>query len=275
MSKQIKKTAISLALTFCFVATSINAVMYVLQPGMVYFPVKYLSQTPDQWGLAYEDVYLESSNKNKIHGWYLPVKNSNQYLIFFHGNGGNISHRRDSIKIFNRLGLNILIIDYQGYGKSEGSADEAATYDDAFTAWNYLIGEKKASPEEITIFGRSLGGGVASRLALDVNPRALILESTFSSINDMAELFIPLMSKVLYVRYQYNTLERVKNIKAPILFLHSPDDEIIPFHLGEKNYKAAGNPKIFIELAGDHNNGFMLSQPGYEQALKSFLDLKF
>jgi fermentation-respiration switch protein FrsA (DUF1100 family) len=268
-----KKIIVGTIVSLFFVATSINAVMYVLQPDMVYFPTRTISQTPDQWGLEYEDVYLSSSNQNKIHGWYLPAKNSKQSLVFFHGNGGNISHRGDSLKIFNRLGFNILIIDYQGYGKSEGSADEAAMYDDAQAAWKYLREVKKFKQSEIVIFGRSLGGAVASKLALDVEPQALILESTFSSISDMAKLFLPEMSKFIYFRYEFNTLQRITSINVPLLMLHSRADKIIPFELGKKVYEAANKPKIFIEMVGDHNSGFLQSQPGYEQAIGQFINL--
>jgi len=249
--------------------------MYVLQPGMVFFPTKIISQTPDQWGLSYEDVYLESSNQNKIHGWYLPAKNSNQALLFFHGNGGNISHRGDSLKIFNRLGLNVLIIDYQGYGKSEGSPGEQEIYDDALVAWKYLLAEKNFKPGDIIIFGRSLGGAVAAKLAADVNPRALILESTFSSVKDMAKLLLPVMSRLVFSRYEFNAAQQVTENKAPLLVLHSRDDDIIPFELGEKVYQAGNKPKIFIEMVGDHNSGFIQSQPAYEQALENFLSANF
>ena len=252
-----------------------NAVMYALQPGMVFFPTRIISQTPDQWGLKYEDVYLESSNQNKIHGWYLPVNNSNRALIFFHGNGGNISHRGDSLKIFNRLGLNVLIIDYQGYGKSEGSPGEQEMYDDALVAWKYLLVEKNFKSNDIIIFGRSLGGAVAAKLAADVNPRVLILESTFSSVKDMANRLMPVISRIVYSRYEFDTAQQVTKNKAPLLVLHSRDDDIIPFELGEKVYQAANKPKIFIEMAGDHNSGFIQSQPAYEQALKNFLRTNF
>ena len=245
--------------------------MYVLQPGMIFFPTKYISQTPAQWGLAYEDVYLKSSNQNKIHGWYLPVKGSKQALLFFHGNGGNISHRGDSLKIFNRLGLNVLIIDYQGYGKSEGSPGEQEMYDDAQAAWKFLRLEKNFKPGDIVIFGRSLGGAVAAKMAVDVNPRVLILESTFSSVKDMAKRLLPVMSRLVYSRYEFNTSQAIEKNKAPLLVLHSRDDDIIPFESGKKVYQAASKPKIFIEMTGDHNSGFMQSQPAYEQALNKFL----
>jgi len=252
-----------------------NAIMYALQPGMVFFPTKIISQTPNQWGLKYEDVYLESTDQNKIHGWYLPVKDSKQALLFFHGNGGNISHRGDSLKIFNRLGLNVLIIDYQGYGKSEGSPGEQEMYDDALAAWQYLRVEKNFKSNDIIIFGRSLGGTVAANLAADVNPRVLILESTFSSVKDMAKRMLPVISRIVYSRYQFNTAQKITKNRAPLLVLHSRDDDIIPFELGEKVYRAARKPKIFIEMVGDHNNGFMLSQPAYGQALDKFLKTKF
>lgn len=275
MSANIKKSTIRFLSTLFFIIALLNVYMFIMQPGMVFFPYKSLQQTPDQWGLEYEDVFVKSGNQNRIHGWYLPAQGSNQSLLFFHGNGGNISHRGDSLKIFNRLGLNVLIIDYQGYGKSEGSPGEKKIYQDAQAAWTYLLEEKNFKPSEIVIFGRSLGGVVAARLASEVTPRALIIESTFSSVNDMAKRIFPVLSKIIYSRYKFDALESIKKNKAPLLLLHSRDDEIIPFELGEKIYQQASKPKIFVEMAGDHNNGFILSQPGYEQALKNFLSAQY
>jgi len=254
-------------------AVSANAVMYMQQPAMFFFPLNEISQTPDQWGLDYEDITLTSSHGNKIRGWYLPVKGSENALLFFHGNGGNISHRGESLAIFHRLGFNTLIIDYQGYGKSEGSAGESAMYDDAEAGWDYLLNVKKFRDNKIALFGRSLGSAIAARLAESVKPRALILESTFSSVSDMARIYLPAASRFFYIRYRFNTLDSIKKIKIPLLVLHSRDDEIIPFELGEKTYRAANKPKIFIELAGDHNSGFLQSQPGYEQALAKFFEI--
>ncbi len=249
---------------------AVNGFMYLRQPAMVFFPARDLSENPDDWGLQYDDVFIKTADGVTINGWFIPEKNSDKALLFLHGNGGNISHRKESVEIFNRLGLNVFIIDYRGYGISEGSPDEKGLYLDAQIAWDYLI-KKGFDKTKIIIFGRSLGGAIAINLASKVKPGALIIESTFSSARDMGQSIFPLLSRVLIFRYSFNSGELIKKINSPLLVIHSPDDEIIPFKLGKKVFDAANEPKSFFSLQGDHNNGFIISQPDYEKRLAEFI----
>lgn len=248
-----------------------NGWMYTQQPGMVFYPLAELSSTPKDWGLEYEDVELTTSDKVQLHGWYLPVTKSKQVILFFHGNGGNISHRGDSLEIFHSLGLNVLIIDYRGYGKSEGVMSEQGFYLDAMAAWQYLVNKRGYQPQEIILFGRSLGGAVATQLATQVDEKALIIESTFSSVKDMASMLMPLASKLIFLRYSFNTEKIINQVASPILLMHSKDDDIVPYELGEKVFAAAKSPKYFFELHGSHNDGFMQNVVEYKQAIKWFL----
>ena len=206
-----------------------------------------------------------------LHGWYLPHADSRHTLLFLHGNAGNISHRLDSLNIFHKLGLSILIIDYRGYGQSGGETTEAGTYLDAEAAWNYLINDRDLSGEDIIIFGRSLGGGVASWLAQKHNPAALILESTFTSITDMAALIYPYLPVKWMSRIHYSSIERIDKIHCPVLIIHSPDDELVPYHLGQALYERAEHPKSFMNIGGGHNDGFMSSQPNYGRGIYKFI----
>jgi hypothetical protein len=249
----------------------LNGFMYLQQPSMTFFPYATLEQTPAEWGLAYEDVFLDTEDGKRIHGWYIPHQDAAQTLLFFHGNAGNISHRGDSVEIFHRLGLNVFIIDYRGFGKSTGKPDEQGLYKDARTAWHYLIEDRGVDQQDIILFGRSLGGVVAAELATRVQPGGLIIESTFSSARDVANTLFPILSRLVFLRYDFNTVAHVKQVRSPVLVLHSPDDEIIPFHLGEKIYQAANQPKSFFKMRGGHNDGFVMSQPDYELALGEFV----
>jgi len=251
----------------------LSGLLYLMQPAMVFYPYRDLVETPAAWGLEYEDIYIDTRDGVRLHGWYIPREEAEEVVLFLHGNGGNISHRGASIDIFNRIGLNVLIIDYRGYGKSEGSPSEEGLYEDARSAWRYLI-ERGFKREQIILFGRSIGAAVATKLAVETGPEKLILESSFSSARDMADRVLPLISRVVMMRYPFNSMERIKDINARLLMLHSPDDEIIPYRLGEKLYRAANEPKQFVKLKGDHNYGFMLSQPEYEQALSRFIHAK-
>jgi|TARA_B100000315_G_C14547537_1_gene574017 hypothetical protein len=249
----------------------LSGMLYLMQPSMVFFPSRDLSSTPSQWGLAYEDVTIDTADGIKLHGWFVPHQSSNEVLLFLHGNGGNISHRGESLRIFKRLGLNVLIIDYRGYGQSEGTPSEDGLYEDARSAWRYLAETRAYRAEQIILFGRSIGGAVAAKLVTEQQPAKVILESTFSSARDMASSLMPLLSKIVLLRYSFDSISHIGQLQAPLLMLHSPDDEIIPFELGEKLYQAANQPKQFVKLKGDHNYGFIQSQPDYERALAKFL----
>lgn len=249
----------------------LNGWMYFQQSRMIFYPLRQLYQTPADWGLDYEDVRFNTEDDVQLHGWYVPNQHSQQVLLFFHGNAGNISHRRESIKLFHRLGLNVFIIDYRGYGQSEGKPGEHGLYRDAASAWRYLTEDKGIAPDDIVIFGRSLGGAVAAKLASAVQARGLILESTFSSARDFAREVFPLLSRLVIIRYEFDTAEIMPQVKFPVLVLHSPEDEIMPFHLGERVYQSARQPKRFVRMKGDHNNGFVISQPEYGQELGRWL----
>jgi fermentation-respiration switch protein FrsA (DUF1100 family) len=267
----VKETMSSLVLSIAVGLLLLNALMYFQQKNMIFYPMEQLVQTPAQWGLGYEEVVLETTDKVQLHGWYIPHPQSDQVLLFFHGNAGNISHRRDSIEIFYRLGLNVFIIDYRGYGKSDGSPGEQGMYKDADAAWRYLTEDRGYAPEQILIFGRSLGGAVAAKLASEVQARGLILESTLSSAHDFAREVFTLLSRLVVMRYEFDTVAYIQRVHYPLLVLHSPEDEIMPFHLGERVFQKANQPKHFIRMRGDHNNGFILSQPEYEQQLDAWL----
>ena len=251
--------------------TLLNSCMYLQQPSMIFFPSATIEQTPTKWGLAFEDVFLDTEDGVRLHGWFIPHHGSQQTLLFFHGNAGNISHRGASVEIFHRLDLNVFIFDYRGYGKSQGKPDEDGLYKDARAAWRYLTDEQGFARENIILFGRSLGGAVAAELAAQVQPGGLILESTFSSARDVANTLFPNFSRLIILRYDFNTEAHVRRVASPVLVLHSPDDKIIPLRLGKKVFLAANNPKTFFKMRGDHNSGFLLSQPSYEQALDTFI----
>ena len=249
----------------------INAFMFYQQPKMTFYPLSRLDGTPANWGLDYEDVSLQTADGISLHGWYVPAAEAEQVLLFFHGNAGNISHRRESLAVFHRLGLNVLMVDYRGYGQSEGSPSEVGLYRDAEAAWSYLINERGFAANDVVIFGRSLGGAVAADLASNVSARGLILESTLSSSRDFAHLVFPVLSRLVFMRFDFANATKMPRVNMPVLVLHSPDDEIMPFELGERVFEAANEPKSFVRMRGGHNDGFVVSQPEYERALGEWI----
>jgi len=247
--------------------------MYLAQPKMVYFPSRHIDATPDQFGMPYEDVAFETEDGVRLHGWFVPADSARATLLFCHGNAGNISNRLESIAQFNKLNLNVFIFDYRGYGKSEGKPGEKGTYLDAEAAWRYLTGNRHIIPDEIITFGRSLGGGVATRLAAKHQPKVLIIESSFTSIPDIAAHHYPFLPVRWLSRFSYDSKENINKVNVPILIIHSPNDEIVPFRHGKKLYDLAGEPKHFLEISGSHNDGYILSADKYEKGMATFLDL--
>ncbi|MBN1993769.1 MAG: alpha/beta hydrolase [Anaerolineae bacterium] len=250
---------------------SLVAFFFFIQERLIYFPTRRITATPADIGLAYEAVWLETTDGVKLSGWFIPAEEARGVVLFLHGNAGNISHRLDSLEIFHRLGLSVLIIDYRGYGQSEGQPSEQGTYLDAEAAWHYLVKERQIPPGQIILFGRSLGGAVAARLAQQNNPGALILESTFTSVPDVAAKYYPFLPVRLLARFKYNTLARLPQINCPVLVVHSPDDDIIPYSHGKQLLAAAPEPKEFLALKGGHNEGIFISGKQYEAGLDAFI----
>ncbi|MGI9335019.1 MAG: alpha/beta hydrolase [Gammaproteobacteria bacterium] len=263
------------------------AFLYFAQDRLIYFPSKSMSATPSDVGLVYEDVRLQTSDGVRIHAWFVPAGDDSQpvagpkAVLFFHGNAGNISDRPQTLLVFAELGLSTLMVDYRGYGLSEGSPDEAGTYRDAEAAWHYLVDTRGFEPKEILVFGRSLGGGIASWFATRsqpdgspsraLTPAGLVLESTFTSIPDVAAPHYPLFPVRWLARVHYPSLERVSRSHLPLLVVHGRDDRTIPFTHGERIFRAAPGPKQFLELSGSHNGGFLLERHRYVQGLSQFI----
>ena len=258
--------------TFVSIYALIIMLVYIFQSKLIFFPDKNLIATPDYYGLKYEEVNFNTSDNLRLHGWYIPADSAKYTLLFCHGNAGNISHRLESIKQFHELGFNVFIFDYRGYGKSEGSMSEQGSYLDAQAAWEFLINEKNIDANSIIVFGRSLGAAIACQLATQQKSKALIMESAFLSVPDLAAQIYPFLPVRWLSRFEYNNLDNIKKINCPLLIIHSRQDEIIPFSHGKKIFEGAKDPKQFLEIQGSHNDGFYVSKLKYENGIRTFLD---
>lgn len=248
--------------------------VFLFQTRLVYFPqyARELTVTPRAAGLEYEDVNLHTADDVALHGWWVPARNARGAVLIFHGNAGNISHRIDYLTMFSRLGYAVLIIDYRGYGKSGGTPSEEGTYRDAEAAWQFLTETREFKPQDVVILGESLGGGVATWLALRHPPRALVLASVFTSVPDLGARVYPWLPVRLLARIDYNSLERMRQIAAPVLIAHSRGDDIVPFAHGEALFAAAREPKQFVVMSGGHNDGFLFMRDEWVAAVGSFLE---
>lgn len=250
-----------------------------LADPLVYFPsAEHDGGTPAALGLAYEDLYLETSDGVRLHGWLVPGPAAARAtgdagapsVLFFHGNGGNISHRLDKLAVLHGLGTSVLLIDYRGYGKSRGSPNETGLYRDADAAYEELL-RRGRQPEQLVLYGESLGGTVATELASRRPVAGVVLESTPTSILAVARYHYPILPVGLLLSARYDALSRIGRLSAPVLVMHSTEDEIVPFEMGEELYAAAPEPKRLIRLRGGHNDGFLRSAQTYERALREFL----
>lgn len=237
----------------------------------LYFPMKEIELTPLDLGLDYEDIYFKTEDRVRINAWLVPSKDSRFTLLFSHGNGGNISHRVEKIAMLNQLGLDVLIFDYRGYGRSGGRPSEKGFYRDMKAAYAYLLTEKNLPADRIITYGESLGGHVALELASKSKVRAVITESTFTSSPDMARALYPIFPAFL-IWEKYDSMSSIKDIKVPKLIIHSKNDDIVPFSLSLKLFDAAPEPKKHLILLGSHNSLCMDSKDKYLGGIKAFLE---
>jgi uncharacterized protein len=220
---------------------------------LVYIPTTGSLLTP----AGIQDVELTSADGTRLHAWWCPSKDSELALLYCHGNAGNLSQRGGSvITMRNLLHTSVLIIDYPGYGKSEGSPSEQGCYLAADAAYAWLTAEKKIAPGNILLYGASLGGGVAVDLASRKDHRALILVKTFTSVPDVAcdiYWWLPVPIRVLMVN-RFESLGKIHLCRRPVFIAHGTSDRMIPYHHGQNLYEAANEPKQLFPLPGDHND---------------------
>jgi uncharacterized protein len=236
----------------------------------IFFPSRQLVATPTGVGLAYEEVRFGPGER--LHGWFVPGEGP-LTLLWLHGNAGNISHRVAMIRALRgALGANIFIFDYSGYGLSQGRPSEEATSEDARAALAYLRGRTDLDPDRIVYFGKSLGAAVGVALAAREPPHRLIAQSPFTSIGDMARLHYPWLPIGGLLTTRYDTLERIKDVRAPILVVHGDRDTIAPLEHGRRLYEAAREPKRFLVVEGaGHNDVLEAGGPEYLATLREFL----
>jgi fermentation-respiration switch protein FrsA (DUF1100 family) len=221
----------------------------------VYSPSKnFISWTLEK-GRTRDDIYFTNADGLKLNGWFFPAATNSprkqEVILVCHGNGGNISHLRKLYQRLSETGANVLLFDYRGYGNSEGRPGEEGTYRDGTAAYDWLRHSGFAATN-IFLYGESLGGGIASELALREPAGGLVLESTYTSLPDVGVKLYPWLPVRLLSTIKYDTRSRLPRIKIPVLIMHSREDRLIPFQLSQENLAAANEPKLFWEIKGGH-----------------------
>lgn len=245
-------------------------VKYIENKG-IFYPSRKIESSPSDIKLPFEDIYVSTKDGLKIHGWFISFDNARYTLLFLHGNAGNVGHRLDKINLLYNLGLNIFIIDYRGYGKSEGIPSENGFYADARAAYDYLLNERRISPDGIILYGESIGSAVVVDLAAKTRVKAMILEGAFSCGRDMAKRIYPFLPAFLFSD-RFDSQGKIKGINAAKLFIHSKVDEIVPLGLARRLYNLACPPKQFAEINGSHNDAFLVSREKFLSSINSFIE---
>lgn len=225
---------------------------------------------PGPLGLPAEDVWFDSDGL-RLHGWWIPHPQARAALLYCHGNSGSIGVRVEILRALHQLGLNLLAFDYRGYGRSEGRPSEEGLFRDARAAYRHLVQDLACDPQEVVLLGHSMGGAVAIDAALELPAQGLIVESTFTSIRDMARSRFRRLPMHWLARNQFHNLEKIDRVKIPKLFIHGTSDATVPFTMSRQLYEQATDPKSFLEVEGADHNDLHLSGDVYFEALSHFV----
>lgn len=245
----------------------------LMERTFIFFPAAQLETTPLHVGLKFQECFFYTEDGLQLHGWYVPAGGGAPVIMWLHGNGGNISHRVENIALWHQSGFGVWIFDYRGYGLSQGRPSETGVYADARAAYRHLVESLGVPPERVVIFGRSLGCAVAVELANGVPARALILESAFTNVGDMARYhYAWLPGKGLWAK-KFDSTGRLSGLTLPKLFIHGEKDDIVPLWMGKRLYNLAPPPKEFYLIAGaGHNDTYQVGGPAYFDRLRSFIE---
>jgi fermentation-respiration switch protein FrsA (DUF1100 family) len=252
-----------------------TALVLIFERRLIYFPFRTLEVEPGALGLRHEEGILVAEDGVKLHAWLLPLSCARRTILVCNGNAGNMSYRLDRAReMQRRLGVSVLLFDYRGYGKSEGSPDEEGTYRDARAAYRHAVEEKGVAPKDLVLFGESLGAAIAVQMALDRPAGALVLESPFTSIPEMARAAYPFLPPIgPLIRTRYETIAKVQRLTLPLLVLHGERDQIVPFAQGRRVFEAAGGSKRFFAIPGaGHNDTYVSGGEAYWRALRDFFE---
>lgn len=257
------------------VLAALALLLRLSEKKFIYFPSRYPAGNwnPNTYGIRVEDVYFTTEDGLQLHGWFLADEQALATLLWCHGNAGNLSDRLDNLVRLARLPIHVFIFDYRGYGRSQGSPDEAGLTLDAIAAYDAVASRPEVDPRRIIVFGRSLGGPVAAEVALRRQVAAVILESTFTSARHMAwQAFKPFPVHWL-IKTRFDTLDKVRRLRRPLLVIHGSEDEVVPFRMGRRVFEAAPEPKEFYTIEGaGHNDTYLVGGDAYFERLHRFIE---
>lgn len=247
------------------------SMMEGLAAKFLFFPTKVHQYHPSQMDGPMEDLFFDSTEGLRLHGWFFAGKRNDRTLVYFHGNAGNIGDRVEKIRFLQKIGWNVFAFDYRGYGMSQGSPSIEGVLDDGRAAMRFLTEKIGIPNEQIILFGESLGGAVAVEIAAEEPVAAVILESTFTTLRDLAHSVYRFLPEAA-VPDSYRSIDLIRRLKAPVLVIHGTEDEIVPFPMGKKLFESAPHPKRFFSVPNAHHNDvFEVAGKEYLGEIESFL----
>lgn len=266
-ARRLRKAAFIVGFSFLVLI----AVLSFIENSLIFFPTPYPDGEWNPSGLKFEDALFDAADGTRLHGWYVPHKTPRAVVLFCHGNAGNITHRADVLRILHDwVGVTTLVFDYRGYGRSQGKPSEAGVLADARAARHWLAHREKIPEGDIVVMGESIGGAVAVDLAARDGARALVLESTFNNLPDVAAYHYPVLPVHWAMRTRLDSEAKIGNYHGPLLQSHGDADQIVPLPLAKQLFDAANQPKEFLLCPGhDHNDPM---PPEYYQRLRAFID---
>ena len=239
-----------------------------MEARFIYYPSRALAADPASVGLGFRDVTFAAADGVQLHGWLIAGR-APTTLLYSHGNGGNIGDRvRIARLLVDQLGVGVFMYDYRGYGRSQGAPSEAGLVSDAVAARAALLREGVAA-EHVVYLGRSLGAAVTVDLALAHPPRGVVLEAPFASVRAMANSVLPGVGYLF--RTRWDSLAKIRALKAPLLVIHGEGDEVVPFAQGRALFEAAPAPKTFVTLRGSRHYELEAAWSDYWTAWRTFL----
>ncbi len=235
---------------FCYLF--IVVFVFFNQRNLLYHPLEN-NYNKDKANFSYEKVFIPISNDISIKGWFHKKDlKKKKTLVFFHGNAGNLQNRIYKLNLIKDFDINFLIVAYRGFSGNKGKPTEIGLYEDAKGTLDWLV-KQGVKEDKIILYGESLGTGVSSEVAQNKNFAGIILESPFTSMVDAGKFYYFYLPVSLLLKDRYETINKLKNIKIPILVMHGKKDKIVPFHMGKKVFKEANEPKFsYFPKEDDH-----------------------
>ncbi len=266
-----------LLLTAAALVVALRLVLPRVIHRFIYYPhrLEEHEADPEDWGLSTaETVFLETEDGVRLHAWWLPAPEGlarHGTAVYFHGNAGHLAHRAGMGLALSRAGLDVLLVDYRGYGLSEGTPDEAGLHRDARAAWRYVTSARGVPPGRVLLFGESLGGAVAVELATREPVGALVLVAPLPGTVRIARAHYPLPNFLLdWPNHRFDALARIGGVAAPVLMAHGDHDRVVPRAEGRLLYQAAPEPKRWYDAEGYGHND-LYDDPGFWRAVEVFV----